>query len=277
MSGYIKLHRKIRNNALLSKNPMARFVFMEILLEAAWRDTEQDWRGQAVKLKRGQALLSRKQLRDLTGLTDQKIRTIVSALTNHQIVKINQPLTSSPCVITICNYETYQDDQPRAYVEPNQTPTRPQPVKEEREEVKKKETTAIAVVGRKAPMAKQMNLPTDLDPELAQIKKAWNHYATETGKPKIKSLTRDRQRRMREVMDENGYTIDDFNEAIEKALLSDYLVEQPWFSFDWLWKEDSNISKVCEGRYGNGRHADDRLSNGMTPKEYQEYVLNGGR
>jgi len=274
MSGYIRLHRKIRNNALLGKNPMARFVFMEILMEAAWKDVEQDWRGQMIKLERGQALLSRKRLCELTGLTEQKIRTIVSALTNHQIVKINQPLTSSPAIITVCNYDSYQDCQPGAYVEPNQMPTRPQPVKEEREEIEKEIT---AVVGRRNPLFKQMDLPTDLDPELEQMRQAWNAYAKDTGKPQVRKLTKDRRDRIKQVMADNGYTIDDFNEAMEMANKSDYLVEIAWFSFDWIWKEDSNLSKVCEGRYGNGRHAQDDFMHGMTPKEYQQYLLNGGQ
>ena len=126
-------------------------------------------------------------------------------------------------------------------------------------------------------MAKQMDLPTDMDPDLEHIRQTWNAYAKDTGKAQVRKLTRDRRDRIRQIMDDNHYTMAEFEEAMAKANQSDYLVEQPWFSFDWLWKEDSNLSKVCEGRYGNGRHADDRLSNGMTPKEYQEYVLNGGR
>ena len=126
-------------------------------------------------------------------------------------------------------------------------------------------------------MAKQLDLPTDMAPDLEQIRQAWNDYAKDTGKAQVRKLTKDRRDRIRQIMADNGYTFDDFAEAMEKASQSNYLVEEGWFTFDWLWKADSNLSKVCEGNYGNGRHAEPDFMHGMSVKEYQQFVLNGGR
>ena len=125
-------------------------------------------------------------------------------------------------------------------------------------------------------MAKQMNLPTDMDPDLEAIRQKWNDYAKDAGKAQVRKLTKDRRDVIRQVMDENDYNLDDINEAIDMASRSDYLVEEGWFSFDWLFKAGSNISKVQEGRYGNGRGEHDDFMMGMSPKEYQQHLLQRG-
>lgn len=138
MTGYVCLHRKIFDNALFRANPDARHLFMDLLALVAWRETDMDWRGNPVRIKRGQVMISTRALVELTGFSHQKVRTILANLTAHQIAKIDTADNTRPCVITLCNFDVYQGDQHSANTESNTAPTRPQHIKEEEEEKEEK-------------------------------------------------------------------------------------------------------------------------------------------
>lgn len=143
MSGWVKLHRKIADNTLFKKNAAARHVFTDLLHLAAWSDCQQDWNGKPVDVARGQVMISTRELADYCGMTHQKIRTIVSVLMNHQIIKINTDGTSRPSIISICNYCAYQDHQHRVNTATNTDLAQTQHTKEEEEEVKKIEELSL--------------------------------------------------------------------------------------------------------------------------------------
>ncbi len=135
MSGFIKIHRKILKNPLFVKNPHALFVFQVILILAEWDDTEIDWNGRPVSLSRGQALVSIRTLMAHTGLSLQKVRTILNRLANHKVVKINTDGSSRPMVITVCKYSEYQGYQHRGNTGPNIDLTQTQHSTKEEEEI----------------------------------------------------------------------------------------------------------------------------------------------
>jgi hypothetical protein len=109
--GWVCLHRRIMDNPLFRDNPDARHLFTDLLVLAAWADTEQDWRGKPITIARGQVMISTRRLAKLVGISHQSARTIIAHMVQHNIVKINTPNSTHPSVITICNFGKYQDKQ----------------------------------------------------------------------------------------------------------------------------------------------------------------------
>lgn len=131
MSGFVKLHRKVRDNALLGANHDARHLFFDLLELAAWKDTVQDWRGQPVQIERGQIMVSTRRLSEESGFGHQQVRTLLKYLATHDIVKINTLPNQGPTIITICNYSKYQDCQHTPNTPANTPLTHSQHTKEE--------------------------------------------------------------------------------------------------------------------------------------------------
>jgi hypothetical protein len=146
MRGYIKLHRKIRDNPLFKARPEARHLFMDILTFIAYAPTVQDWRGTPVDLHPGQAMVSSRELAEYTGFSRQKIRTLLNSLTSHLILKINPLPNQGPMIVSICNWDVYQARQPTANPPSNPLPTHCQPTKEEVKELQeRKEKISLEV------------------------------------------------------------------------------------------------------------------------------------
>jgi len=124
--GWVCLHRRIMDNPLFRDNPDARHLFTDLLVLAAWADTEQDWRGKPVTIARGQVMISTRRLAKLVGISHQSARTIIAHMVQHNIVKINTPNSTHPSVITICNFGKYQDKQHNEDTTTNTAPTQRQ-------------------------------------------------------------------------------------------------------------------------------------------------------
>lgn len=256
MTGYIKSYRQMYEHPLLGQDRNARSLFQDLLHFAAWQDTTQDWAGKPVTVCAGQIMMSTREMERRFGVSRQSIRTAIRKLVQHNIVEINPLPNNGPLIVTVCNWTKFQSHQPTINPDANPTLTHYQPTKEEGEELEERKTTTVAV--RRAPLfgSQQMELPSDMDPDLEAIRQKWNAYAKEAGKAQVRKLTKDRRDAIRQIIADNGYTFADIDEAIEMASRSNYLTEEGWFSFDWLFKSGSNISKVQEGKYGNGRHAE---------------------
>jgi uncharacterized phage protein (TIGR02220 family) len=103
MEGWIKLHRNILEwRWITSSNHLA--VFTTLLLRATHK--ESSWRD--IRLSPGQLITGRKQLSSWTGLSEMQIRTILKDLVTSG--EINQQITSKFSIITIANWEKYQQD-----------------------------------------------------------------------------------------------------------------------------------------------------------------------
>jgi hypothetical protein len=102
-TGWIKLHRKIIDWQWF--NDCKTFsLFVYLLLSAnhepkKWRDIE---------VNRGQLVTGLHKLKAHTGISIQSIRTSLERLKSTNEITIKS--TSQYSIITICNYNTYQDD-----------------------------------------------------------------------------------------------------------------------------------------------------------------------
>ena len=268
MSGFIKLHRKIMSNPLFDKNPAARFVFVDLLLAAAWSDTVQDWRGTPVEVKRGEVMVSTRNLVKSTGFSHQRIRTLLSQLELHQNVKINTHIDRGPMLISICNYSKYQDQQHTANTPSNTQLTHSQHTKEEREELKKEEeeidsAKALRCETEKDLLDEHIEKPkqprkTNAVPK-GQIEQAWTDYnqtAAVCGIPVASKLTAARRKGITARL--KDYGLDGWSQALANIEKSSFLTggtESGWKAdLDFVCQAKS-FDKLHDGGYGNGRDA----------------------
>lgn len=134
--GYILLARKVLESELMNKPPHYLKLWVWMLCRAFWRD--------GVKLSRGQFMTSIREMQE--ALTYHIGARVVKPTADeirgaygHLIAKgtITVAKTTRGMVITICNYEYYQDPlnyEPRADYENQPTPTRkpaPEPTQDQ--------------------------------------------------------------------------------------------------------------------------------------------------
>ena len=122
MEGWLKLHRKMLNWKWFSE-PNTLAVFIYFLLKA---NTE-DRLCNDIVVRTGELLVSRKEISNTTGLTEQMVRTAIAHLVSTNEISIRaakksdnkstKKTTKNGTIITITNYVTYQNNfkgsQPR--------------------------------------------------------------------------------------------------------------------------------------------------------------------
>ena len=102
MSGYIKIDRKITEWEWY-KNLNTKVVFFHCLLKANWKDGK--FEGKIIK--RGSFVTSIKKLSLELCLTEDEVRTAIKHLISTG--EITKQTTNKYSVITVSNYELYQD------------------------------------------------------------------------------------------------------------------------------------------------------------------------
>jgi hypothetical protein len=126
MIGWIKLHRRMLEWEWYDHLPTFR-VFIHILLKTNRKESE--WKKE--KLKPGQIVVGRKSLAEETGLSEQQVRTAIANLQSSQQITIKS--TNKYSVITICNWDTYQDNETSVQPTINQQSTsKPTTAKEDK-------------------------------------------------------------------------------------------------------------------------------------------------
>ena len=103
MEGWISLHRKFLSWEWFDKPEMVQ-LFIWLLLNANYADTK--WQGKVIK--RGQMLTTTPKIMEALRLTEQQTRTCIGRLKSTG--EITCKSTNKYTIITICNYDRYQDD-----------------------------------------------------------------------------------------------------------------------------------------------------------------------
>ena len=100
-NGFIKLHRKMLDWTWYD-DINTKVVFLHLLLTANYED--KTWHG--IQIKRGQRLISYRNLADECGVTLQTVRTSVLKLKSTH--EITLETTHNYTLVTIVNYDKYQ-------------------------------------------------------------------------------------------------------------------------------------------------------------------------
>lgn len=123
-SGWVCVHRSMLKWEWAS-DPATGWLFMHLLLKANYEPSR--WKGN--EIGRGQLVVGRKQLAKDTGLSEQQVRTALDKLKSTSSLTIKA--TNRFSIITICNYDKYQDIQKdnnqQINQQPNQQATNKQP------------------------------------------------------------------------------------------------------------------------------------------------------
>ena len=103
-------------------SPTTSHLLFYFILKANIEDKK--WRGRVIK--RGQFVTSRAVACEESGLTPREYRTAISRLTESGTISIET--TNSFTVITLCNYESYQQKEESCdQRKTNERPTKDQP------------------------------------------------------------------------------------------------------------------------------------------------------
>ncbi len=113
--GWVKLYRKIQDSPALKGNPQREFVFIKIIMNAAYEDGD--------GLQRGQWRTTLRELARMTGLTPQQVSRHLGHLSGQKADMIRTETGQDGTVITVCNYSEYQDGKSTAGRKPDKSRT----------------------------------------------------------------------------------------------------------------------------------------------------------
>ena len=266
MASWIKIFRELLQWEWFEKAEMVQ-LFIYLLLKASCEDKQ--WQG--ITVKRGQLVTSNGSMRRDLKLSEQQIRTCIKRLISTG--EITYQSTNRYVIITICNYDKYQENKSVAN-EPINEQANTIPTDEQRaingqtttsKEIKNIRNKEISISedidtkkSRKAasPSASaeaQAEEPTEKIP-FAEIKNLWN--STCTGFARLVVISDNRRNKIRNRVAEMGgveKALPIIKTIFEKAQASSFLKgdnKRGWkASFDWFFENDKNWVKVFEGNY----------------------------
>ena len=271
MASWIKIFRELLQWEWFQKAEMVQ-LFIYLLLKAS--RTDKQWQG--ITVKSGQLVTSNATMRQDLRLSEQQIRTCIKRLISTG--EITYKSTNRYVVITICNYDKYQEignlineqsneqtnnqstDEQRAINEQSTT-------SKEVKNIRSKEYNIIDIKqesGSNDQLSSASNEAKAVQPEkpkteklpFKEIKEMW----TETcpGFPKLFTISEARKNKMRLRIAEMGgleKALPLIKQIFEKMQQSKFLKgdnKRGWkASFDWLFENDKNWVKVYEGNYDN--------------------------
>jgi len=117
MEGWIQLHRKFYEWEWYT-DVKVKTIFLHCLLKANHKNKK--WRGHTIK--RGQFVTSIGNLAKETGLSMQNTRTSLTKLKKTQ--EINTHTNMKFTIVTVCNYDTYQQDNRNSNTQTNKLITK---------------------------------------------------------------------------------------------------------------------------------------------------------
>lgn len=271
MASWIKIFRELLQWEWFQKAEMVQ-LFIYLLLKANCVDKQ--WQG--ITIKRGQLATSNATMRQDLRLSEQQIRTCIKRLISTG--EITYKSTNRYVVITICNYEKYQEignsineqsneqtnnqstDEQRAINEQSTTTKEVKNIRSKEYNIKdiKQESGSndqLSSVSNEAKAVQPEKHKTEKLP-FKEIKEMWNE--TCPGFPKLFNISEARKNKMRLRIAEMGgleKALPLIKQIFEKMQQSKFLKgdnKRGWkASFDWLFENDKNWVKVYEGNYDN--------------------------
>ena len=126
-NGWVKLHRKLTEWQWYQDSKTLH-LFLHLLLTANHQPKK--WR--KIIVERGQLITGRLSLKEQTGISEQSIRTVFEKLKSTNEITIKS--TNKYSIVTICNYNKYQDDKREINQATNQQLTNNQPTTNHKQE-----------------------------------------------------------------------------------------------------------------------------------------------
>jgi hypothetical protein len=166
MSGFYKMHRGWQDNPVFAREEFSRRDAWVWLIEnAAFKDTSVGIGPKRVDVRRGQLCHSLRFMAKAWGWDDPKVRRFLSRLSSERMTEC--VVVAGQTLVTICNYDDYQNSERVADAEPDAGTTQERRTndakKKEDKEVKKEEPNGSS--GAAGARAKRgTRLPADWEP-----------------------------------------------------------------------------------------------------------------
>lgn len=111
MIGWIKLHRQIWNNPVVTKDAEYFFLWSWLITNATHQEYDTIWKGERITLKPGQLITGRKKLSTILKIEESKVVRILNHFKNEH--QIEQQTSNQGSLITILQWNKYQiNEQP---------------------------------------------------------------------------------------------------------------------------------------------------------------------
>ncbi len=262
MSRFVLLHSCIWDSPDFKDEPFTeREAFMWMVAKAWHKPTVVRYKSLTLDLSRGQFACSRRDLANKWGWHDSKVGRFLKRL--QKVGNIEPEANQGVCVITICNYEKYQERRTTEYEisepEANQDRTT------EQQSNQSKQQTIIEPKGSSPK-------PNGFDP--SPFVEIWNSVCVPTGLPAVRSLTGNRRvKAVKRWREDFGGSIEEWGAYCQQIASTGFLTggnDRNWrASFDWAL-EPRTVTRVLEGQYGNGqRRGGDPPGASMTDAELE--------
>ena len=109
MEGWIKIHRKLLDNPIISKDSDYLSVWIYLLLNATHKEIPALFKGKRIILQPGQLITGRKSISSQLKISESKIYRIINEYkSEHQI---EQQTSNKNSLITILNWNRYQQNE----------------------------------------------------------------------------------------------------------------------------------------------------------------------
>lgn len=130
--GWIKLHRKVLENPIVTKDNDHLAVWIWLLLNASHREHPAVFNGEKITLKPGQLITGRKKLAEECRISESKANRIINDFKIEQ--QIEQQTNRHGSLISILQWDEYQkSEQQNEQLMNNQRTTNEQPVNTKQE------------------------------------------------------------------------------------------------------------------------------------------------
>jgi hypothetical protein len=187
MSGWIKLHRSIKDHWLYTEDRVfSKFeAWNDILLSVNFSDAKQVIKGKIYNIKRGESTMSLDTWAKRWNWDKSKVRRFLTLLqSDGMIVLVSDNITTH---LTVCNYGSYQDERNASETpmkrKRNADEIQTTPIKEEEEEQEEKESKF------KKPTIEEISLYMEEQGMNNIAERFYNHYEAKgwmIGKNKMK-------------------------------------------------------------------------------------------
>lgn len=132
--GYIKLYRKMLDNSVCMRDSTHFAVWCWLLMNACWKPTKVSFGGKQITLKPGQLTTGRNKIAKALGEQGTKIYRTLSRFESEQLI---EQQTDRHCtLITILNWDKYQESEQPNGQEVNNKRTRSEQQTDTKEEFK---------------------------------------------------------------------------------------------------------------------------------------------
>lgn len=250
MSGFVALHRIATEHPLFAAD-VGRFgAWCWMVAKACWRPTRFNVSGKVIMLERGQLCYSVRDLADAWGWSKSAVDRFLTRLKTETMIETQSG--TGRLVITICNYERYQDRSDSTGT-PSGTPSgtaagQQRDIKEQGNKRTKVSEEANASSGADAPQPEEPVGRTDLfgsppGPTAADVQKA----IFATGRSILKAAGHD-DRHAGSII---GRWRKQYGDPAVLTALSRCQVEQPEVPVEWVTK----ALQHQENRSSGGSHA----------------------